>query len=75
MKKTLFSLLLLLPLLGANEIPEKKVYLCMGPMSKVYHATPECKGLKNCSTEIQGITLEKAQKLKRRPCKICYKRE
>lgn len=48
------------------------VYLCEGPYSKVYHRSPECRGLSRCSTRIDKVTLDSAQKLGRRPCKIEY---
>lgn len=49
------------------------VYLCEGPNSKVYHRSPDCRGLSHCSTRIYKVTLEEAQKLGRRPCKIEYR--
>jgi hypothetical protein len=49
------------------------VYLCEGPASKVYHASPDCKGLSRCSTKIYKVTLDEAVKMGRRPCKIEYK--
>ena len=36
------------------------VYLCEGRASKVYHASPDCRGLSRCSTKIYKVTLEKA---------------
>lgn len=78
--KIFFSLLFSLSL-GTNftapTAPAKAkteyVYLCEGPYSKVYHKSPECRGLSNCSTRIYKVTLEEAQKLNRRPCKIEYR--
>lgn len=49
------------------------VYLCEGPASKVYHASPDCRGLSRCSTKIYKVTLEEAIKMGRRPCKIEYR--
>jgi hypothetical protein len=49
------------------------VYLCEGPYSKVYHASPDCKGLSRCSTRIEKVTLEEARKEGRRPCKFEYR--
>jgi hypothetical protein len=49
------------------------VYLCEGPASKVYHASPDCRGLSRCSTKIYKVTLAEAQKMGRRPCKIEYR--
>lgn len=44
------------------------VYECKGPKSKVYHTTPDCKGLNKCSTRIVKTS---RQSTRRRPCKIC----
>jgi hypothetical protein len=49
------------------------VYLCEGRYSKVYHKSETCRGLSNCSTRIHKVTLEEAQRLGRRPCKIEYR--
>lgn len=78
--KILFSLLLSLSL-GTNfttpPAPTKAkveyVYLCEGPYSKVYHKSPDCRGLSHCSTRIFKVTLEEAQRQNRRPCKIEYR--
>ncbi|QLH52843.1 MAG: hypothetical protein CH6_0223 [Candidatus Kapaibacterium sp.] len=50
---------------------QKCVWICKGPMSYAYHSTPNCKGLKNCSTDIYEVTLEEAKELNRRPCRFC----
>jgi hypothetical protein len=49
------------------------VYLCEGPRSTVYHASPNCRGLSRCSTKIYKVTLAEAIKMNRRPCKIEYR--
>lgn len=49
------------------------VYICTGPSSKVYHTSPKCNGLRNCSKDIKKVTLEQAQQMGRRACKICVK--
>lgn len=51
---------------------ETIVYICTGGSSKKYHSTSSCSGLRNCGGEVKEITLEKAQKMGRTPCKICY---
>lgn len=56
--------------LGLNE-GVSKVYICTGGKSQCYHYTPKCSGLSRCSGEIKEITLEKAQEIGRRPCKMC----
>ena len=78
--KIFFSLLLSLSL-GTNftaptvaaKARTEYVYLCEGPYSKVYHKSPNCRGLSRCSTRIFKVTLEEAQKQDRRPCKIEYR--
>lgn len=48
-------------------------YICTGPQSEVYHRTEDCAGLSKCSGVIKSITISKAEKIGRRPCKICLK--
>lgn len=45
------------------------VYICTGPNAKVYHSTPDCKGLRKCSGEVKRV--EKVS-VNRRPCKVCF---
>lgn len=78
--KIFFSLMLSMSLgtnFTATKIPTKTktefVYLCEGRYSRVYHKSPECRGLSRCSTRIFKVTLEEAQKQGRRPCKIEYR--
>lgn len=49
------------------------VYICTGPNAYSYHSNSNCSGLNKCSVEIKKVTLKKAQEMKRKPCKICYK--
>lgn len=49
------------------------VYICTGPKSTCYHSRSTCKGLKSCSATVKSISLEDAKKMKRTPCKMCYK--
>ena len=51
----------------------KTVYICTGKSSKCYHSSSSCRGLNRCSGTIKSISLEKAKRMGRRPCKICYK--
>ncbi len=48
------------------------VYICTGPKSTVYHKTDKCRGLKNCSTSVKKVTIQEAEKMGRRACKVCY---
>lgn len=47
---------------------DKDVYICKGPKSKRYHLVKDCKGLKNCSTDIYKVTFSEAKKLDRTLC-------
>lgn len=78
--KIFFSLLLSISLgmnftapMAVEKTRTQYVYLCEGPYSKVYHKSPDCRGLSRCSTRIFKVTLEEAQKEGRRPCKIEYR--
>ena len=75
--KLIFSLLLSVSLFtGLKPAPTaagtEYVYICEGPYSNVYHKAADCRGLSNCSTKVYKMTLEEAQRLNRRPCKIEY---
>jgi hypothetical protein len=46
-----------------------EVYVCNGPKSEKYHYSKTCRGLRNCSTDIEKVSLKKAtQELKRTLC-------
>jgi hypothetical protein len=46
-----------------------EVYVCMGPASEKYHFKKNCRGLSNCSTDVEKVSLKKAtQELKRTLC-------
>lgn len=54
---------------------ETYVYICTGGSSKRYHKSTACKGLDNCQASVKKVTLDYAEnKLKRTPCKLCYKK-
>lgn len=48
------------------------VYICTGPYASTYHYCDDCKGLNSCKAKVEKVTLEKAKKIGRRPCRICY---
>lgn len=48
------------------------VYVCTGKGSYRYHRHSDCRGLNNCKGSIKRVTLQKAQSMKRTPCKKCY---
>jgi hypothetical protein len=55
----------------SNHI-EENVFLCNGGSSKVYHKFPDCRGLSNCSTQIEKVSLSTALGKGRRACRIEY---
>ena len=73
MNKLIITLLLVIGGVASTQQQSRTVYICSGPQSKCYHVTPDCKGLRNCSTDISEVTLEKAQEMGRRPCGYCCK--
>lgn len=44
------------------------VYVCKGPYSKKYHLVEDCRGLNNCSTPIEKVSLQKAKDMGRTLC-------
>jgi hypothetical protein len=51
---------------------EESVFLCNGGSSKVYHKRPECRGLSNCSTQLEKVSLSTTLGKGRRACRIEY---
>ena len=49
-------------------LTDTEVYICNGAYSKKYHYEKDCEGLTNCSTAVEKVSLEKAEKLKRTLC-------
>lgn len=85
MKKVLLLCFAMLAMLACGEKQSKAqeeetryaksedvVYVCMGGSSQRYHATDECRGLCRCKSEIKAISIEKAERMGRTPCQICY---
>lgn len=62
------SALVMTSCMTADAASSGYVYECQGPKSKVYHTTPDCKGLNRCSTRIQKVQKKATT---RRACKIC----
>lgn len=54
--------------LTAEATSKGDVYICTSKSAKVYHSTPNCKGLNRCSKEIKKVS---KSSIKRRGCKIC----
>lgn len=68
---------LLIPTISLNAdehqaIEQNKVYVVMSNTAKAYHSNLKCKGLKNATHPIKQVSIEEAQKMGRKPCKICY---
>ena len=53
---------------SADAASDKSVYICTGPKAKVYHSTPDCKGLNRCSDTIKKVPKSSP---KRKGCRIC----
>lgn len=62
------SVLIMASCASAEAASADYVYECKGPKSKVYHTTPDCKGLNRCSTKVVKIQKKATT---RRACKIC----
>ncbi len=82
-KRTVFSIALVAMLsLTSFTAPKQEpakaeqkteyVYVCKGKSAKRYHASSRCKGLKNCKSGMEKVTLDKAKKMGRTACRICY---
>lgn len=59
MKKVL---LLLSLVVLTSSFSEEKVYVCNSAGAKRYHLDKDCRGLKNCKSEIKEVTLGEAKK-------------
>lgn len=67
--KTFILLIGLSAIIFSFTPQQKKVYICKGAMSKRYHISPKCKGLKKCSTKIHEVSLSEAKSIGRTLCK------
>ena len=55
-----------------ETLPEDTiVWICKGPMSKSYHKSKNCRGLKSCSKDIDTISIARAESQGKRPCGSC----
>jgi hypothetical protein len=69
MKHFIIGLLLLA--LSSSFAPtpvQQKVFVCNGKYSKKYHLVKNCRGLKNCSTAIEEVSLSNARDKGRTLC-------
>lgn len=55
-----------------NSVSGETVFICSGSTSKRYHSDPDCRGLSNCTGEIEEVSEEEAEDMGRTPCQICY---
>lgn len=56
---------------SATSLTAQEVYLCMGPKSSAYHLTPNCRGLRNCSTQLKKMSEKEAVSKGRHACRFC----
>jgi len=57
---------------NGTEQTQTYVYICNSSGAKVYHSSPNCRGLNRCSHGVIKVTLDEAvNKYGRRPCKVC----
>lgn len=69
----IFKYLLIGWYLTFSSALQSEVFICKGPMSKVYHKSSRCKGLSSCSTEVYEIGVSEAKRMGRRACRIEYR--
>lgn len=48
------------------------VFICTGSSAKTYHRIEDCRGLSRCSGDIEKVSLDEAEDMERRACRICY---
>lgn len=53
---------------SSNEVSETYVYICKGPNSTAYHYSPHCRGLTQCSTDLEKLTVKEAVEKGRKLC-------
>lgn len=55
----------------ATSIQDGKVYICVSPNAYAYHNS-YCRGLNQCTHDIDTISIAEAKDLGRRACGYCY---
>lgn len=68
MKTLLLSLVAGFLMSASAPFTASDVYICNGPSSKKYHLVEDCRGLNNCSTKIEKVTLQQAKDKGRTIC-------
>lgn len=52
---------------------QETVYVVMSPNAYAYHRTTNCDGVRKAKHPIKQVSIDDAtNKMKRRPCKLCY---
>lgn len=69
--KTLIFILSII-ILSFVKSSDSKVYVCNSNTSIAYHHNFNCRGLQKCTHQIIIVTVENAQKMGKRQCKLCY---
>ena len=54
---------------SSNEVSETYVYICKGPNSTAYHYSPHCRGLRQCSTDVEKLTVKETVEKGRKLCR------
>lgn len=52
---------------------DQMVWICTGKSAARYHRKADCPGLNNCGDRKVKVSLKKAERMGRTPCKRCYK--
>ncbi len=68
MKTLLLAFVASLFMAASSPTASNDVYICNGPKSKKYHYKEDCRGLNNCSTKIEKISLKAAKEKGRTLC-------
>ncbi|TXE15689.1 hypothetical protein ES692_15525 [Psychroserpens burtonensis] len=62
------SFCLLFGAITSFDLVESKIYICKGKYSKKYHYSEKCRGLSNCKSSIEKVTLKDAKNIGRSLC-------
>lgn len=68
MKTLILSLIAGFLVSASAPVNDTTAYICNGKYSKKYHLKQNCRGLSNCSTEIEKTTVSKAKTKGRTLC-------
>lgn len=73
--KTIALTILLSLFSGITANQGTTVYISTGSAAYAYHARRTCRTLKRCNEEghVKAVSLEKARKMGRTPCKVCIR--